>query len=532
MALIFSYGDYVFDPKPLFNISKEYIKTSSQGMGLGTRYTLTIDGEILPSGGRFGDDPGAGINTVFSGLDGLSRAFDTDFKLLHLYCDDSSVPIISGYPRIVGFDIDHASDNYVVRGDYSITLELPSLTGAGFDPVGSFPSGAGGCGIDDVDLSEWGIVSYSDDFTVEFLDERIGGPDLSLGLGSVPSIFSIQRNITAQGDAQVSDTNGTCNYPYLPWQRATGFVMPKLGIPPELTQLGGLLCPSGKAGAPDTRIANNFRTVNINKTDGSVSVNETFIALTGSADAYEDFEINTSQSLEDPYVTITIDGTINGLTNIGYGAAGECATTGMPKFNNAIAHWSGISGSVLARAQQVYAVTALQSGHIGAPGSFPLTSEVNPLELSKTVGYNPIAGTVTYSFTYNNRPTHCYKHALVEDITFSESEPNDVFASLTILGKKAGPLYQSIGTVGQRTRELSINAILPPSTTCCIVSGLICPDGGGFFSAPDAYDALVVSYAAVLDAHYDQVFVTSSSKTWEPKTGRFSLNQSWTVGKC
>ena len=42
MALTFSYGDYTLEPKPLFNLSKEYIKTPAN-TGLGTRYNLTIE---------------------------------------------------------------------------------------------------------------------------------------------------------------------------------------------------------------------------------------------------------------------------------------------------------------------------------------------------------------------------------------------------------------------------------------------------------------------------------------------------------
>ena len=41
MALTFLYGDYTFEPKPLFTINKEYIKTPA-GTGLGTRYNITL----------------------------------------------------------------------------------------------------------------------------------------------------------------------------------------------------------------------------------------------------------------------------------------------------------------------------------------------------------------------------------------------------------------------------------------------------------------------------------------------------------
>ena len=551
MALIFSYGDYTFNPKPLFSIGKEYLKTPSQ-IGLGTRYTLTIDGQIIPKTGQIpGGDPQAGLDEVFSGVDEIHRAFDSDFKCLALYCDDGSTPIISGYPRITSFDVDHASDNYVVRADYTITLDLPSLTGTGFDPVGPV-SDAYSCGVSDLDLSRSGLISYSDEFTVEFLDERIGNHRLGLAtdddhgkldvnVGELPSVYSIQRSISAQGDSQASaDLGGICADYIHPWQRAKAFVENRMGIPEEATGLSGLLCIGADYG---DGVVNNFRTVTVNKTDGIVSANQTFIAITGGGiAAYEDFQVNTQQSLEDPFVTITIDGTINGLTRLDYSGP---SVTGEPKFNNAMAFWAqNVSGALYTRADKFYNLTTLQSGHIGwsnglnekaRGGSYPvpLTQRLNYLELSRTIGYNPVAGTITYSYTYDNRPVHCYPDAITEDITFSESEPNDVFASLTVLGRANGPLLQTIGTVGPRTREISINAILPMQTKCKInPAPAVGTHEYDFFNAPDAYDQLVLDYAAVLATNYTQVFVTASTKTWEPKTGRFSLNQSWQVGKC
>ena len=491
MALIFTYGDYTFDPKPLFTVNKEYLKTPSN-IGLGTNYTIVLEGQIIPATGRLPDgDPQAGIQQVFSGINSIQRAFDDDFKLLSLYCDDGTDPIISGYPRITAFDIANANDNYVLRSDYSITLELPSLTGTGFDSVG--PTGA--------DFSGSGIVDYTDEFTVEFLDERVGG-GLSLSLGDVPTIFSIQRSLSVRGDSQSTDGSYT-----EPWRNAEAFAKTRAGFPSDILTLSGLL-------RPGDQVSNNFRTVTVNKTEGTVNVNETYIAMTGSERAYEDFQINISQDLEDPFATITVDGTINGLTDLGYSGT---SVTGIPKFNNAISRWSGsVSGALYSRASAVYGATPIMSGHIAS-------TTLNPYALTQTVGYNPIAGTINYSYTYNNRPLNCCGFALVEDITYSETEPQDVFASLTILGKVSGPLLQSIGTVGQRTRELSINAVLPIVSDCSNVA---------FYNAPDVYDALVINYAAVLNTAYKQVFVTNSSKTWEPKTGRFSLQQSWTVGSC
>jgi hypothetical protein len=515
MALTFSYGDYSFDPKPLFSFSKEYIKTASN-VGLGTVYTVSLQGQIIPQTGKIpSGGPTAGVNQVFSGVNDLRKAFDQDFKLLKLHCSGSD-PIISGFPKITSLDIDHASDNYVVMANYNITLELPALTGTSFNNVGmtgACQPGAFNC--TSPDLSSYGIVSYSDDFTVEFLNERQGGY-LSLDLGTLPPIFSIQRNISAQGAALAGGTGAYRQ----PWERARDFVATQVGVQPDFTGLYGLMCPNYG------NVSNNYRATSINKTEGSVNVTETYIALTGGS-GYEDFEITVNRSLDDPFVGVTINGTVQGIASVAYpdptsGSSGCPLPSGVddpntvPKFNGAILTWSGIVGSLYSRANNVYLVSAKSSGNPTAP-------YLNPTTLSETVGYNPIGGTVNYNYSYDDRPLNCYTGAITENIRFTENEPQDIFASLTILGKTSGPLLQAINTVGARTRELSIDAKLPVVPSCSATS---------FNTPPDVYDAMVLNYVAFLQSSYTQVFVNSASKTWEPKTGRFSANYSYTVGSC
>ena len=99
---------------------------------------------------------------------------------------------------------------------------------------------------------------------------------------------------------------------------------------------------------------------------------------------------------------------------------------------------------------------------------------------------------------------------------------------MTILGRANGPLLQQIGTVGPRTRDLSIDAILPLKA-CDFASAI---GANEFIDSPAVYDTLVSNYEARLNAEYSQVFVNSFSKSWEPKVGHFTLSKSWTVGSC
>ena len=84
-----------------------------------------------------------------------------------------------------------------------------------------------------------------------------------------------------------------------------------------------------------------------------------------------------------------------------------------------------------------------------------------------------------------------------------------------------------IGTSGARTKEISIEAVLPvwDSGRCTLISSI----GAGI---PTGYDELVNSYQAYLTGVYSGVFINSDNKNWNPKDGRFSWNKSWTVGGC
>ena len=135
-GITFSYGDYSFDPRPLFTVNKEVIKTPAN-TGLTTKYSMTLNGTILPTGIDLDNNKG-GLTTVIDDTHALRTAFERDFHLLLLQCD-SNTPIISGYPKVISIDVNNASDNYVRRADYTINLELVSLTGSRSNAVGSIP---------------------------------------------------------------------------------------------------------------------------------------------------------------------------------------------------------------------------------------------------------------------------------------------------------------------------------------------------------------------------------------------------------
>ena len=491
-GITFKYGTYEFDPRPLFNYTKEVIKTPAN-TGLSEKYTVTLNGHILPSDLDL-DDYKGGLTTVMDDVATLRAAFSRDFKLLLLRCD-SEIPIISGYPKVANIDVNVASDNYVRRADYTISLELVSLNGARSAGVGIMDCEGGSQG----DLSSQGLISISDDFSIEFSDERVGLVSTHLFDETFPSVFTIQRSLSAQGDSLACiDSEGG----YIePWERASGYIYDNIGMQPAISGLVGLMCISGLS------LANNFRTISVNRPDGSVSSSESWVAYTSNQAAIEEVEVSLDRSLDSPFTNISINGTLVGLTPaINYET---CSPTGTPKFNGAYAKWETIKGDPsYNRANKVFdTVDAYAPLLKGALNTVPLT---------ETVGYNPIAGTISYSYSYDNRPTMYCATALSESITYTQNNPTDLFASLTILGRGEAFL-QNLNTKEALTEEISIDAILQPA-------------GGGSATPPtcSAYDTLMKVGQSTDAAGY----VTNDSMSWEPKQGHFTWTKSWTKGSC
>ena len=96
-GISFTYGNYSFDPRPLFVVDKEMIKTASN-TGLATKYTVTLEGNILPTDIDPIEGNKAGLTQVLSGANDLRNAFSHDFQLLKLRCT-TATPLISGYPK-------------------------------------------------------------------------------------------------------------------------------------------------------------------------------------------------------------------------------------------------------------------------------------------------------------------------------------------------------------------------------------------------------------------------------------------------
>lgn len=460
-----TFGGYSFSPVPSMTYSRNAERTVGENFCLSTPVTVNLDGSIVATG----------FQSVVDATKTLSDQFKCgDCQDFVVRCGTND-PFISGLAKVINFDVKprNDADLYVNTSSYTITLEMVSLSGETYD---NQPSG---------------ISAISEDWSFEFFDERVGGSVDGLQQGSIDinSAYTITHNVSITAPFQCKDGSDIIG-----WQQAAEYIQNNLVVINPEDGITGLFLPS------NNNYYNHFRVMNKNIHEGTVTMNETWLATPSGA--LEEFNVDMTSSLDSDLTQVVVNGTIQGLAEVSYPDA-----TGRPKIENAFDYWKNIvSGNVLARAQTIYD---------GA-------RSLNNVPLSKSLGYSNVAGVVTYSYTYDDRPINCLSDAKAERITITENEPNDVFTSLTVLGRLAGPLHQDVNTSGARTREISIESILPVDTGCSYNS----------FKAPTGYDDLISTYEAGLIADYSQVFINNETKSWNPKDGRFTYTKGWTVGGC
>ena len=233
-------------------------------------------------------------------------------------------------------------------------------------------------------------------------------------------------------------------------------------------------------------------------------------------------------SRESAIVTVTVDGEIEGLERFdeaGVGIARAKQGLGVAAFSGSGgAPATGASGRTINttvfynRAVEIYK-------EVPAYSSTLLPLEVEPI--SQSVGYNISEATVTYSFTYSNRPQACYDQALSENISLTKSKAVPVTASHVILGRANGPLFQDIGTQTASTTDLTIEAFIVPNNLAASCTGDLTAGSPATF-----YDEFVTKVQQGIVDEYETYYVTSDSETYDPIAGRYTRNISWVHTDC
>lgn len=552
-------------PAPLVSISTQILKNGA-GEAFGVTYSITLTGTILddkgspfatkPDGTLFNFVPGPtpavsgpynafptgpvpqqlvdknkSLTAILSKQKSLRALFATDGQKFEVTDPAGSEPAVICYPRVLSVDFQEGV--YVERADYTITLEADTLlTG---DPT-SYVNNEGSLiaradGVHEGKTENELLVAMSGAFITDFSEDWSVEADESQGESlALPRSYRISHNINATGKTHFGPDGKQ-----KAWEQARKFVQNRLSnnvdnYPNIMGQIG-----SGTINLVDTyRGFNHVRSENLSESAGSYSVSENWLIASGSA--YENFNLSISSSTDNPFISVSIDGNIKGLSEYspsGFGGDDLSKAYGHPVNGGRDPNTppSGAYDNALGKYHQIS-----NNGQFGLSSDAykrannSVAVQLNSQPKSVSLGTNQYTGEVTYNLQFDNRPTNIITGVLSETISVNDTYPGDIFAVIPVLGRKTGPILQYIGGRTEYRRDISISLIMDYTSV---------PYGTGrnplLLKKPSVVEPTATQIGSLIkelspagEPGVRKYFVSPPSESWNPKEGSYSFNLSWT----
>lgn len=544
-------------PTPFVSIDTNFLRTEG-GDTFGTTYTITLNGTLIADRGmpfaadytgsaKFPDLSGspfisnAGPDGLFDNqithvggnkplgqdvpIDESSTAiFSKQRSLRALFAQDGQKVEITDFaengPTIVFFprtsQITFQEGPYVDICAYTIVLECDTLLRYNdtVDLDGLLNSGefVSLVPIYEDSLLQQGdfsfIQSYSDNWNLEIDQTDEKKPESERG-------YIITHNLSAVGKKHYFPS-GNVDIGYIPaWEAAKNFVKKRISSPTD-TYPNKNDCIFGSGIFNRFKSYNRFVTEQVDTAGGSYSVSDRYL-FRPSGYAKEEFSISIGSSVDTPYVSVSIDGQIEGLDQ--NSNSGEYVKES-GRYPSATKYWNQISNS----------------------GQFGFNSEIykrcnnlvavqlNTQPKNITIGSNENQGTISYNLGFDNRPTNIISGVLAESISVNDTYPGDVFSIIPIIGRKTGPILQYIGSRTEYKRDVSINLTLDYMKV---------PYGNErnpiLLKKPSVVEPTASQLANLInelspanESGIRKYFISPPTESWNPKEGTYSLNISWT----
>ena len=486
-------------PVPLVSIAETPVRNKSGKFS--TQYTITLNGTLISHTGSPSYDPadvfvGNGPNdnfasstalpasysvpsdehsrSIFSKQTDIRELFRQDYQKIEICGYDGTV-IHTSYPVVDSINFEEGT--YVDTCRFTVNLTSYSLSG-------TVPSGHAS-----------GIEDLSDSWSIESED--------IFGQHATPKAYRITRNVSATA---VASSGGDA------WESAKNYLFDVHGV--SRTASGGYPDPdafsSGAINVPTSYSGVDFsRTENIDVTAGSYSLSDTWLLMDSGNPAIENSNISVQAGTDTAFTTVSIDGTIKGLNTGG---------------NNA-----------LANARDKY-LDLSNSGQFGVGCDIykrvnnRVAHNLNSQPTTISLALNEGAGEITYNLEFNNRPVNLFTGVVSETINISDTYPGDTFAVVPILGRTTGPLLQYTGSRTEYRRDVGIEIILDSSDI-----GYGDTRGDLILRKPSVNEPirteltnLIKTVSPASEYGIRSYFLNPPTESWNPKTGSYSLNLSWT----
>lgn len=305
---------------------------------------------------------------------------------------------------------------------------------------------------------------------------------------------------------------------------------PNLG---QLVQLPGFFGSGALNLATHYNGFNHTRNENIDISNGSYSVTETWLVASGTD--YENYSMSVTSDNQNPFVTVNIQGQIKGLSSLVPSSVyfgGQYADHKLipdtnkkdPRFlinpyYNALDKWYKISKSgVFGYNSDIY-----------RRANSTVAVELNSQPLDISLGMNEYTGEIDYSLSFDNRPTNIISGVLFENISVNETYPGDVYSLIPVIGRATGPILQYNGSRTAHSRDLSIDLIMD-STKIPYDTGrkMLQRRPSAVNPTAEQIEKLIYELSPQYEPGIKKYFQDAPQETWNPKTGQYSFNIRWT----
>ncbi len=486
-----SFNGFKVEPAPLINFSREFSRTGN-GDIIGTLYNVQANGFLVAykgsptSSGTFntGSLPlpdediqdASRLGAILRKQKALLELFgpENEYKLFEVQSRDGSQPIkFNPY----NFSVSFQDGIWYEYCQYTISMLADSIYPFSSGFANPYLESASETWSIDQDVENFNPLNRFDD---------------------VGYLYKVNHSVSAKGKPYY-DSDGTLISGAI--ENAKNWVRERLDFSDTI-----IYDPSGSILPPSYyNKCNQIRSENINNLEGEYSVNENWILSSGKV--IEEFTVETNTSI-DNFITISIQGNIIGLETRKVSVENSYYLSGIleSKFYNASGFFDSISNSFLTRCQ-VYG---------------PSGVTLNPIPIGSTIGKNPIAGTINYSYQYNNRPSGLIEGSKSETVSVTSNDLGSKVALIPVLGRTNGPVIQDLGTSDHLEKTLNIEFILGPSLNAASPATI-----RSSFEFPESKVATLVEILDPINNGAEKSKRQSPQKTWDPYTGRGSYSVTW-----
>jgi hypothetical protein len=600
--------DDIGGPVPMVDISRNFNR-SEGGILFSTTTKATITGKIMRTDNTSGVNPnGTGTAVILDAAQKMTDLFSQDAGIFQIRCGSTNILEGSGV-KINSFNLNKNTDNWIFSADYTIDLEYTNPASGQFiksasdswslEPMEEYIYTSFSRNIKQ--KSEYHNPKLKPTAPTDTAQVPAGATGSTMPFGSVDlnfvniPQFKLSRRITAEGIPSGLGSGNTSRN-YSAYLNARDWVASRLAEPFGGTYGSGGPTFSSSAMSSISNFSNLFlynhlRSTNFNELAGTYEVNETWLAMPTGIKYVEDYTIESST--DERFIrTVRVQGSIKGLMiaqlPIMSGASGlipnksgiidlsYSKSTGLGgtvsqivqdegsssadqqiygnKYQNALSGWiNDIKPYLYRRASSAVNLDNSSDDYIPSTVSpqpvakNPVYSRqklLNIIPISTNEGHDPRKGSISYSYEFNDK-FRFISGVLAESISINQTGPVDVINEAFVLGRRLGPILQSLGSKTSAKKDLTFEIIVvPPSSWKGFkMSESECPlyTGGntyktietiieGFKPFGDRGSSVFGTFTRSNDN--GQVYVSQDNANWNPTEGRYTRTIGWIYQTC